>query len=259
MIGFDTNEQLLPLRGTRGAGAILKGAILCDPTMARQAGLDPPEGAWFDPVALGERARPVAGSGRGGAWFVDAPGRALVLRHYLRGGKVAAFNRDWHLWRGMARSRSFAEFRLLHELRAHGLPVPAPVAACYWRSGMGYHAAILLVRIEGVRSLAERAQTDGRDAPWEEAGRLVARMHRAGVDHADLNAHNLLFGNEGRGWIIDFDRARVRIPATGWRELNLRRLARSLEKIVGAGAQMVAVEGMRRLRRAYETRWERGT
>lgn len=254
MLGFDATEQLLPLRTTRGAGA-----ILFDPVVAQQAGLGEAGGDWLDPQALGARARPVSGSGRGGAWFVDAPGHALVLRHYLRGGQVAAFNRDWHLWRGLARCRSIAEFRLLRHLRAEHLPVPVPVAAGYWRSGVGYRAAILLLRIEGVRSLADRVQGNGRDAPWEEAGRLLARLHRGGVDHADLNAHNLLFGNDGRGWVIDLDRAALRIPVTGWRERNLRRLARSLRKVAGPEGAALAGEGMQRLRRAYDARWERGT
>ena len=254
MLGFDANEQLWPLRDARGAGA-----ILFDPAMAEQAGLGAPDPTWFDAAAHGARARPVSGSGRGGAWFVDAPGQALVLRQYLRGGWVARVNRDWHLWRGLPRCRSVAEFRLLSHLRELPLPVPVPVAACFRRSGIGYRAAILLVRIGPVRSFAERVQTAGRDAPWEEAGRLIARLHRAGVEHADLNAHNLLFGNDGRGWVIDLDRARIRIPATGWRELNLRRLARSLGKVAGPESLGLVAEGMQRLRRAYLQRWERGT
>ncbi len=254
MLGFDATVQLLPLRTAHGAGA-----ILFDPVLAQQAGLDAASAEWLDPQALGARARPVSGSGRGGAWFVEAPGHALVLRHYLRGGAVAALNRDWHLWLGMARCRSIAEFRLLRHLRSERLPVPAPVAAGYWRAGAGYRAAILLLRIEAVRSLAERVQSNGGDAPWEEAGRLVARLHRAGVDHADLNAHNLLFGNDGRGWVIDFDRATLRIPATGWRELNLRRLARSLLKVAGPAQTALVGAGMQRLRSAYQARWDRGT
>ena len=111
-------------------------------------------------------------------------------------------------------------------------------------------AAILLERLENVRSLADRALVAGRGAPWEETGRMIARFHRAGLDHADLNAHNILFqgsvsDDDLRGWMIDFDRSHVRIPATGWRNANLERLQRSLRKRRGSRsvAQVDAVAG----------------
>ncbi|KAF1687501.1 3-deoxy-D-manno-octulosonic acid kinase [Pseudoxanthomonas broegbernensis] len=248
MVAFDANEALTPYRTDRGYGA-----ILFDRQRLRQAGAE-----LFSPAAWGERARPVDSGGRGGAWFVDAPFGACVLRHYLRGGLAARLSRDRYLWRGVARTRSFAEFRLMRELLGRGLPVPRPLAASYVREGLRYRAAILLERLEGVRSLADRALVAGSGAPWEEAGRLIARFHREGLDHADLNAHNLLFDGNGRGWLIDFDRGRMRIPATGWREGNLRRLHRSLLKLRGGRSRDEVERDFARLRRAYELAWKRG-
>jgi 3-deoxy-D-manno-octulosonic acid kinase len=98
----------------------------------------------------------------------------------------------------------------------------------------------------------------GKDAPWEEAGRLVARFHRAGLDHADLNAHNLLFNAQGKGWMIDFDRGALRIPATRWRERNLKRLHRSLLKLRGERSVDEVNKDYARLRRAYDLAWNRG-
>jgi 3-deoxy-D-manno-octulosonic acid kinase len=66
---------------------------------------------------------------------------------------------------------------------------------------------------------------------WREVGAAVARLHRAGVDHADLNAHNILLGPPGVVSVIDFDRGRLRAPEGAWRTRNLRRLRRSLVKI----------------------------
>ncbi|WP_374011835.1 3-deoxy-D-manno-octulosonic acid kinase [Pseudoxanthomonas koreensis] len=248
MVAFDANEALTPYRTDRGYGA-----ILFDRQRLRQAGAE-----LFSPAEWGERARPVDSGGRGGAWFVDAPFGACVLRHYLRGGLAARISRDRYLWHGVARTRSFAEFRLMRELLGRGLPVPRPLAASYQREGLRYRASILLERLEGVRSLADRALVAGSGAPWEEAGRLIARFHREGLDHADLNAHNLLFDGNGRGWMIDFDRGRMRIPATGWREGNLRRLYRSLLKLRGGRARDELERDFARLRRAYELAWKRG-
>ena len=246
MTGFDANEHLTPFRDARGYGA-----ILFDRTQLRQ-----PDPAWFGPAYWGEAAQPVGEGGRGGAWFLQTGAGDAVLRHYLRGGWMASLSRDGHLWRGIHRVRSFAEFRLLRQLRAKKLPVPLPFAAWYRREGMHYRAAILLQRLQDVRALATLV-AEG-NAPWGATGELVARFHRAGLDHADLNAHNILFDDAGRGWMIDFDRSRLRIPATGWREANLKRLHRSLLKRRGARSEAEVEAGFSRLRDAYDAAWKRG-
>lgn len=248
MVAFDATEALTPFRETRGLGA-----ILFDRKQLRQADAD-----IFLPAKWGERARPVDSGGRGGAWYIDAPFGPSLLRLYLRGGWAAWFSRDKYIWRGANRTRSFAEFRLTRDLHSRGLPVPKAIAASYVRTGMLYQAAILLERLPDVRSLADRAQVAGADAPWEETGRLVARFHRAGLDHADLNAHNLLFNAQGQGWMIDFDRGQLRIPETGWRERNLARLRRSLLKLRGSRSAEAVSSDFARLRRAYDLAWGRG-
>lgn len=246
MTGFDANEHLTPFRDARGYGA-----ILFDRTQLRQ-----PDPAWFSPQHWGDAAQPVSEGGRGGAWFIQTGEGDAVLRHYLRGGWMGSLSRDGHLWRGINRVRSFHEFRLLRALRAKKLPVPLPFAAFYRREGLHYQAAILMQRLPGVRSLAALAREG--EAPWDAAGELVARFHRAGLDHADLNAHNILFDGEGRGWMIDFDRSRLRIPATGWREANLQRLQRSLRKRRGSRAVEQVDADFARLRAAYDASWKRG-
>jgi len=248
MVAFDANENLTPFREGMGYGA-----ILFDRTQLRQV-----EPAWFDPAHWGEQARAVSSGGRGAAWFVDGPFGPAVLRHYLRGGLAARVSRDRHLWRGTERVRSFAEFRLLRALLERKLPVPRPIAARYVRKGHRYRAAILLERIDHVHSLAHRAATPGEDAPWESAGRLIARFHRAGLDHADLNAHNLLFDDAGTGWMIDLDRSVMRIPATAWREGNLARLRRSLLKLRGEREAAQVDAEFARLRAAYDAQWDKG-
>jgi len=248
MTGYDAAEGLSPFRDAGGYGA-----ILFDLTRVRQV-----EPEWFSASHWGEQARPVQSGGRGGAWFVDTPAGPAVLRRYLRGGMVRHLSRDMYWWHSAATTRSFAEFRLTRAVAARGLPVPKPIAAMYRRDGMRYCAAILIERLDGVHTLAERTAVAGADAPWEEAGRLVARMHRVGLDHADLNAHNLLFDPTGRGWVIDLDRGRLRIPASPWRERNLARLQRSLLKLRGARSIVEVQADYARLRSAYDRVWDRG-
>lgn len=231
-------ERQQPFRDARG-----QGAIVFDPTRLQQAGV-----ALFDPATHGERARPVQAGGRGAAWFVSGPFGEAVLRHYRRGGLVAKFNRDTYLWRGESAVRSLAEFRLLAAMHAEGLPVPAPLAAAWWRRGLGYRCALMVERIPAVRPLAEWLGEAADAAPWEAVGAMLARFHAAGVHHADLNAHNILVDAEGRAWLIDFDRGERR-GAGPWRQRNLRRLARSLAKLSGGNPRWQA--GFARLQAAY--------
>ncbi|MEN4904832.1 3-deoxy-D-manno-octulosonic acid kinase [Luteimonas sp. TWI1416] len=251
MSRFDPSESLTPIPADGRTGEY--GAILFDGTQLRQA--DP---RWFDPAKWGERAQRVSGSGRGGAWFIDASHGPCVLRQYLRGGMVGRVNHDLHLWRGGPRVRSFVEFRLLRELMRRDLPVPQPIAASYLRRGLTYRAWILMERLVDVRSLADLAAQAPEDAPWEQTGRLIARFHRAGLDHADLNAHNILFDSLGKGWMIDLDRGRLRIPETRWRARNLARLERSLQKLRGARSEDAVAADFARLRRSYDVLWSRG-
>ncbi|HEU0154233.1 MAG TPA: 3-deoxy-D-manno-octulosonic acid kinase [Arenimonas sp.] len=231
-------ERQQPFRDARG-----QGAIVFDPARLQQA-----TPALFDPAAHGGRAQPVQAGGRGAAWFVGGAFGEAVLRHYRRGGLAARLGRDTYLWCGERAVRSFAEFRLLAALHAEGLPVPAPLAAAYWRRGLGYRAALLVERIPGVRALADWCGDQADAAPWEAVGAMLARFHAAGVHHADLNAHNILVDAAGRPWLIDFDRGRRRAPGA-WRQANLRRLARSLAKLSAGDARWRP--GFARLQAAY--------
>jgi 3-deoxy-D-manno-octulosonic acid kinase len=71
---------------------------------------------------------------------------------------------------------------------------------------------------------------------WANIGSSIARIHAAGADHADLNAHNILIDEAGAVSVIDFDRGRLRGRAAArepaaWAAANLSRLRKSLEKV----------------------------
>ena len=207
------------------------GAILFDAAASPQVG-----GDWFVPDYWRERgALRVQSGGRGGVQLIATPAGECVLRHYRRGGLVAKLMGDRYLWRGADATRCFAEFRLLAEIARLGLPGPAPVAARYRRHGLFYRADLMTRRIADAATLAECLAAGQLDAELARAvGALVARFHRAGIWHADLNAHNVLVGPAALH-LIDFDRGRVRDPAEGWRLANLARLQRSLRKLGAAG------------------------
>jgi 3-deoxy-D-manno-octulosonic acid kinase len=226
--------------------AILKatsaGAILCDASIAAQVGED-----WFDP---GHWPTAAVAGGRGSAWRVQTQAGAAVLRHFLRGGGIARLVHDRYFWQGAERTRSFREFRLLQRLGALGLPVPQPLAARYQHTTVffrrAYRADLLTRLIPSAETLAERLARRRIDAAaMRQVGTTIARFHAAGAYHADLNAHNVLFGEAspaaGAGadgtavYLIDFDRGELRTSRDGWPQDNLDRLHRSLRKI-GAAA-----------------------
>jgi 3-deoxy-D-manno-octulosonic acid kinase len=169
--------------------------------------------------------------GRGTVAFVHEGGRRWVLRHYRRGGLVARLLGDLYLWTGADRTRAFREWRLLHDLHAAGLPVPAPVAARYERHGPRYRADLITEELPTRLTLAQALERGPLDAAtWRAVGACVGGLHRRGVHHADLNAHNLLLAPGRRVYVVDFDRGRVRARGA-WEQAVLERLQRSLRKV----------------------------
>lgn len=168
--------------------------------------------------------------GRASVSIVTSGQERWVLRHYRRGGLIARMSRDRYVWLGAARTRSFAEWRLLAELRRRGLPVPAPIAARYVRGLVTYRADLITEHLPDCRTLADAIT--GAALPrerWSQVGQTIAAFHREGVHHADLNAHNILLG-AASVYVLDFDRGRIEARGT-WEQDVLARLRRSLEKI----------------------------
>ncbi|MBS0218663.1 MAG: 3-deoxy-D-manno-octulosonic acid kinase [Proteobacteria bacterium] len=213
------------------------------PAMLGAIGMPQPQAWWFDPASADLAAQPVQSGGRGSAWFVHGPFGDGVLRHYRRGGAMARLSQDRYLWGGEERVRSVAELRLLDALQVRGLPVPAPIAAAWWRDGATYRAAILIARIPDAHTFAsEIAAGTGNESGWHDAGAMIARFHAAGLEHGDLNAHNILFDAACKSWLIDFDKSRLHAkPDRRSSEDNMARLERSIRK-VGAGQSPMYVQ-----------------
>lgn len=212
------------------------GAILYDASVLRNPHAPLFERAyWMQQGVLQE----VAG-GRGSVCFLHTGAGNWVLRHYRRGGLAAKVSGDKYWWSGQERTRSFLEWRLLARLHSMGLPVPAPVAAGYVRSSLWYSADLITQEIPHSRTLADAIT--GASLPqsgWHDIGRVIGRFHCHGVQHADLNAHNILLTSaaEASVYLIDFDRGRIRARGS-WEQLVLARLKRSLEKVCRQRAQV---------------------
>ncbi|MGB7756986.1 MAG: 3-deoxy-D-manno-octulosonic acid kinase [Salinisphaera sp.] len=200
---------------------------------------DRPGGPLFDVHAWRARHQILReAEGRGAAYFLRAGAETVwVLRHYRRGGMLAPLNRDRYAWVGASASRPARELRLLAALYNRGLPVPRPVAArAVRRRGVTYTADLITEAIAGTRALADCLGEQALDlSAWQDLGAVIACMHQAGVWHADLNARNVLIDGERRFHLIDFDRARFRGDGA-WREANLKRFRRSLDKFGGRWA-----------------------
>lgn len=190
--------------------------------------IEHPDEALFSPETAETRLK--TAEGRGDAVFFEKQGRQLVLKHYHRGGWVARFNNDHYLGRQLDSTRSFKEWRLLAQLQLLGLPAPVPVAASVIKKGLFYQADLVTIEITGVKTLADVLLENEQDEnAWQRLGRCIRRFHDHDVYHADLNARNILLG-ENDIHLIDFDKGAIRQLGEAWKASNLNRLKRSLLK-----------------------------
>jgi 3-deoxy-D-manno-octulosonic acid kinase len=170
--------------------------------------------------------------GRGHAVLFKHQQQDLVLKHYQRGGRMAALLGDKYIGADCNRSRSFREWRLLKQMCEMELPVPTPVAASCIKHGMFYRADLITRQINDVVTLADHLlQTECDEITWRAVGACIRKFHEASVYHADLNARNILLNPDaGKVYLIDFDKGSVRYLGESWKESNLARLQRSLLK-----------------------------
>jgi 3-deoxy-D-manno-octulosonic acid kinase len=194
------------------------------------------EDGLFDPCHwVNQGALVGTAPGRGTTQFIDTPFGPAVLRRYLRGGWAAHLSRDRYLYAGSERSRPFREFHLLADMRAAGLRVPAPIAALCDHSGIFYRGALITKQIQPASVLAD--QLGASDLNWSRLGRELREFHDAGMDHADLNARNiLLHDGDSTAWLLDFDRSSFSPGSAVDGRSNLARFRRSLQKLWPAGA-----------------------
>ncbi len=192
-----------------------------------------PDDGLFQPAGLARSGRLTGhpDGGRGSACFLEEAGIPAVLRPYRRGGLFAPLLGDRYARLGLRAARPWREWWLLAALHGEGLPVPAPLAARIRPMGICYRGEIVIERLDAetlTEALRRGPLPPGR---WRAIGACIGRLHQRGLDHADLNAHNILLAEDGGVHVIDLDRARLRGRPGGWPRRNLARLRRSLAKL----------------------------
>lgn len=195
--------------------------------------IDHPGVHLFDPD-FWEQQGAVSGEaiGRGRVMFLETEFGPAVLRQYLRGGLPARFSRDRYLFSGFESSRPMLEFHLLEKVSAAGLPVPEPLAAMCLREDRYYTGWLMTRRLINVEPLVEVIGKRSEDPGfWRDVGSCIRRFHDFGLDHADLNARNILVGENGSVHLVDLDRSRLRKNDHRAFRGNLKRLHRSLRKL----------------------------
>lgn len=169
-------------------------------------------------------------TGRGTTWFIAMQQLEAALRHYRRGGLFGKLVSDHYWFQSWQKTRSYAEFHLLHYLREQGVNVPRPIAARAVKQGLFYQADLLSEKIANARDLVAILQEKSlEESQYIAIGKEIAKLHRAQVNHTDLNIHNILIDKHNTVWIIDFDKCRIR-KGNKWKLNNLSRLERSFHK-----------------------------
>ena len=174
---------------------------------------------------------PEVGIGRANVVYFTHNNIPMVLKHYYRGGAVAALIKDRYFGFNIENTRSFREWRLLKKMRSFNLPVPDAVAA-HVKKGLFYYQADLVTRkLENTKTLSDILSA-GRlsSEQWKKVGACIQLFHQKNIYHADLNARNILLNQEGDVYLIDFDNSYIRSDSKTWKMSNLARLKRSLLK-----------------------------
>jgi len=176
-----------------------------------------------------------AGVGRVRVVYFQHNNKALVLKHYCRGGLVTRFNKDRYPGVRVEKTRAFREWRLLKNMHSLGLPVPVAVAAHARKSLFYFRADLITIKIEHSKTLADVLAMQVLDSEnWYAIGACIKQFHQHNIYHADLNARNIMITEPGSAsmavYLIDFDNSDFRLDAVSWKMANLARLKRSLAK-----------------------------
>jgi len=191
-------------------------------------------------AALAELKRDLAsGAGNRGSGFplkLDG-GPELFARRGRRGGFARFITTDVYFG---ASTRPLRELAIANEARLRGIPIAEPLGAMIETVAPGFYRSAFITRALTGMTLWEFLRADDdptvRTHVIELARHAIDTMHNGGVQHADLNLHNLFVSKAGERLIVvilDLDKAQLfdgPVPP-GRRRVNFTRLARSARKL----------------------------
>jgi tRNA A-37 threonylcarbamoyl transferase component Bud32 len=170
------------------------------------------------------------------------PSERALVRRCIRGGFFGRFFREMYLNWGTP--RPIEELRVSDYARARGVSTPEVLAAAFEKAPPFFYRGALAVReispsADLQRELLEaqypldRASLGKKRRAIASLGRLIAKMHEAGIYHADLHLKNILLSDADGGlYVLDLDAAKICEPLSDFRKhVNLLRLYRSAEKV----------------------------
>jgi 3-deoxy-D-manno-octulosonic acid kinase len=152
--------------------------------------------------------------GRGPVYVIETPTGKWVVRRYRRGGGMRILG-DRFL-RG-TEARPLRETRVSLATIERGVSTPPVVAGAIYPQGPFYRADLVTEYAAGTADLGAILFTgntppERRTKALEAAGGLVVDMARAGIEHPDLNAKNILIDLDDvdRGaMVVDLDRTHL--------------------------------------------------
>ena len=162
---------------------------------------------------------------------------AVVLRRYRHGGLLGRLFGALYL----GPERALSELRVTAQAEASGAPVPHVLCLALWPVAGPFWSALIGTREERnardlLQTLLAIDDTQARRALLRRVATAIRKLHDAGVEHRDLQLHNVLVIDDDGAWrvvVVDLDRAVFHaqglLPASR-RADNLGRLARSAVK-----------------------------
>ena len=147
-------------------------------------------------------------------------GMVVVKRRVVKRYRIPEIDRQ------LRESRTVLEARLLFDAKKAGVPTP-PVYLVDRKN-----TTIVMRFIEGkqVKKVLGRLRPERRRRICVEIGRMVGRLHGAGIVHGDLTTSNMIITGEGRIYLVDFGLGSYDRSTEG-RGVDLHLLRRALQSV----------------------------
>ncbi|RJP82455.1 MAG: hypothetical protein C4522_03125 [Desulfobacteraceae bacterium] len=130
----------------------------------------------------------------------------VVIKTYQRGGLIRFLIRETYLNLGTTRCQ--AEYEQMNHAYQLGIHVPKPVAYAF-KGGLFYKGWLITEKIHHQKTLADLSRTDlpKAQAASVKLAEQISRLMDHHIFHQDLHPGNVLVTEEGKVFIIDFDKA----------------------------------------------------